>query len=101
MRDVEVSPLGQEPPRPIEQPSGIGAEMSAVTAAVAALPALPPADPRDRYGPRPVTVTWLLGRPQNTRRAYYRDLVLWLTYCDGVNLDPLAARRADADAWAA
>ncbi|MGH3750273.1 MAG: tyrosine-type recombinase/integrase, partial [Micromonosporaceae bacterium] len=42
-----------------------------------------------------------LGRPQNTRRAYYRDLVLWLTYCDGVNLDPLAARRADADAWAA
>ena len=74
---------------------------NAIAHAVAALPALPPADPNQRYGPRPVTVAWLLGRPANTRRAYYADLALWLSYCDAIDLDPLTARRADADAWAA
>lgn len=76
-----------------------GGDLAAVASAVAALPALPPADSSDRYGPRPVTTAWLLGRPPNTRRAYFADLSLWLGYCAEVGLDPLTARPADADAW--
>jgi site-specific recombinase XerD len=78
--------------------SGDG-DIAAVAEAVSALPALPAASNSDRYGPRPVTTAWLLGRPPNTRRAYFTDLSLWLAYCADVGLDPLAARRADADAW--
>ncbi|HEX6075874.1 MAG TPA: tyrosine-type recombinase/integrase [Micromonosporaceae bacterium] len=74
-------------------------DLAAVAEAVAALPALPAASNSDRYGPRPVTTAWLLGRPANTRRAYFADLSLWLGYCADVGLDPLTARRADADAW--
>lgn len=76
-------------------------DLAEVAVAVAALPALPAADNNDRYGPRPVTVAWLLGRPANTRRAYFADLSHWLAYCAQVGLDPLTARRADADAFAA
>lgn len=75
-------------------------DLEAVAAAVAALPALPAADNADRYGARPVTTAWLLGRPANTRRAYFADLSLWLSHCADVSLDPLTARRADADGWA-
>jgi site-specific recombinase XerD len=74
--------------------------LEAVAAAVAALPALPAASNNHRYGARPVTTAWLLGRPANTRRAYFADLSLWLSHCADVDLDPLTARRADADAWA-
>ena len=78
-----------------------GSDIAGIAAAVDQLPALPPADPSDRYGPRPVTVAWLAGRPPNTRRAYFGDLALWLAFCEDVGVDPLQARRADADAWAA
>lgn len=80
--------------------SGARGGIAALAAAVEALPALPPANPDERYGARPVTAAWLAGRSPNTRRAYYADLALWLAFCADVGLDPLAARRADADAWA-
>ncbi|WP_433323203.1 tyrosine-type recombinase/integrase [Spirillospora sp. CA-294931] len=70
--------------------------------AVALLPALVPEVPGDRYGLRALTAAWL--RSQNsdaTRRAYYRDLAGWLDFCARTGLDPLAARRADADDWTA
>lgn len=72
--------------------------------AVADLPALPPPspDPADRYGLRLLTVLWLeANKSLHTRRAYYADLADWLTWCDRTGLDPLAARRADLDAWKA
>lgn len=75
--------------------------VSVTAAAVAQLPALPPVDPADRYGARPVTVAWLASSPPNTRRAYFSDLARWLGFCDSAGLDPMSARRADADAWAA
>ncbi len=73
--------------------------MAAVVEAVDALPALPPVDPANRYGPRPVTAAWLIDRPANTRRAYYADLARWLGWCHSTGVDPLRARRADADVW--
>lgn len=70
--------------------------------AVAALPALPrpSSDPTDRYGLRILTVLWLeADKSPHTRRAYYADLAEWLGWCERTGLDPLAARRADLDAW--
>lgn len=70
--------------------------------AVAALPALPRqnSDPADRYGLRILTVLWLeADKSPHTRRAYYADLAEWLGWCERTGLDPLAARRADLDAW--
>ncbi|MGH3930794.1 MAG: tyrosine-type recombinase/integrase, partial [Pseudonocardiaceae bacterium] len=73
-----------------------------VTAAVALLPALPPADPADRYHVRNLTVLWLeADKSEHTRRAYYADLAAWLGWCARTGLDPMAARRADVDAWKA
>jgi integrase/recombinase XerD len=73
-----------------------------LTAAVALLPALPAADPADRYHVRNLTVLWLeADKSAHTRRAYYADLAAWLTWCARTGLDPLAARRADVDAWKA
>lgn len=101
-----------------------------ITAAVALLPALPaigPGDPDnpdnpvnpgnpvssvntvntvnpdvDRYHVRNLTVLWLeADKSEHTRRAYYADLAAWLTWCERTGLDPLAARRADVDAWKA
>lgn len=72
--------------------------------AVDALPALPPASaqPDDRYGVRMLTVLWLeADKSEHTRRAYYADLADWLGWCRRTGLDPLAARRADVDAWKA
>jgi integrase/recombinase XerD len=72
--------------------------------AVAVLPALPQQGPdRDeRYGVRMLTVLWLeADKSDHTRRAYYADLGDWLGWCHRTGLDPLAARRADVDAWKA
>lgn len=72
--------------------------------AVAALPALPPQtqDRSERYGLRVLTVLWLeADKSDHTRRAYYADLSDWLSWCERTGLDPLAARRADVDAWKA
>ncbi|HEY3686894.1 MAG TPA: tyrosine-type recombinase/integrase [Streptosporangiaceae bacterium] len=71
----------------------------AIAESVATLPALPVAD-TGRYGVRALTHLWLRRRRSaNTRRAYFRDLGLWLAYCDRHGLDPLRARRADIDDW--
>lgn len=73
-----------------------------ITAAVALLPALPIADPADRYHVRNLTVLWLeADKSEHTRRAYYADLAGWLAWCARTGLDPMAARRADVDAWKA
>ena len=75
--------------------------LAEIAAAVAALPALPPAAAGDRYGARPVTAAWLAAAAPDTRRAYYADLARWLAWCTAAGVDPLAARRADADVFAA
>ncbi len=68
--------------------------------AVDHLPGLPHAHPGDRYGVRNLTVLWLeADKSEHTRRAYFTDLAAWLTWCTRTGLDPLAARRADVDAW--
>ncbi|MGA6161112.1 tyrosine-type recombinase/integrase [Amycolatopsis magusensis] len=68
---------------------------------VAELPALPPPDPRDRYTPRALTVTWLSGKSPHTQRGYLRELDDWLHWCEANQLDPLDAHGADGDAWKA
>lgn len=89
----------EETPREVTVPAGWH---GAVRDAVAALPALPPADPGDRYGLRVLTALWLeADKSDHTRRAYYADLAEWLAWCGRTGLDPLAARRADVDAWKA
>ncbi|MGH3940681.1 MAG: tyrosine-type recombinase/integrase [Pseudonocardiaceae bacterium] len=73
-----------------------------LTAAVALLPALPPPDPADRYHIQNLTALWLeADKSEHTRRAYYTDLAAWLGWCTRTGLDPMAARRADVDAWKA
>jgi integrase/recombinase XerC len=71
---------------------------------VAVLPALPQQGPGpdERYSLRVLTVLWLeADKSDHTRRAYYADLGDWLSWCERTGLDPLAARRADVDAWKA
>jgi integrase/recombinase XerC len=69
-------------------------------AAVAQLPGLPPSDPLQRYGIANLTVLWLeADKSEHTRRAYFADLGDWLGWCVRSGIDPLAARRADVDAW--
>jgi integrase/recombinase XerC len=102
----------KEAPLPALAPRGIGiggtrtgdaggAELrTLLRAAVAELPALPEIDPLDRYGVRNLTVLWLeADKSEHTRRAYYADLADWLSWCLRTGVDPLAARRADVDAW--
>ncbi|MFV2172897.1 tyrosine-type recombinase/integrase [Actinomadura sp. LOL_016] len=49
-----------------------------------------------------LTAAWLRSQSSDaTRRAYYRDLAVWLDYCARTGLDPCAARRADIDDWSA
>ncbi|WP_158889361.1 tyrosine-type recombinase/integrase [Amycolatopsis anabasis] len=93
MTELSRTPAGAAAPATREQD---------LAEAVALLPALPPADPLDRYAIRHVTVLWLAAdKSEHTRRAYYADLAAWLSWCDRTGLDPLAARRADVDAWKA
>lgn len=74
--------------------------MREIAESVALLPALPPPDPKDRYHPRNLTTLWLMGiSSDRNRKGYFRDLGSWLTWCDQHNVDPFAARRADADTW--
>ncbi|MBG0831593.1 tyrosine-type recombinase/integrase [Planomonospora sp. ID67723] len=69
---------------------------------VAALPALGPVDVTDAYGVHRLTAIWLETRASPATRAAYRtDLHAWLTWCAERRLNPLAARRADADLYAA
>lgn len=74
--------------------------MREIAESVALLPALPPPDPDDRYHARNLTTLWLMGvGSDRNRKGYFRDLGSWLSWCDQHNVDPFAARRADADAW--
>ncbi|MBE1461037.1 tyrosine-type recombinase/integrase [Kibdelosporangium phytohabitans] len=83
-------------------PGQPGALRAVLVDAVGTLPALPPVDPADRYGIRALTVLWLeADKTEHTRRAYFADLAAWLQWCGRGGLDPLAARRADVDAWKA
>ena len=75
-------------------------DAAAIAESIATLPALPAARAGDRYGARALTHLWLRRRrSDNTRRAYFRDLGLWLAYCARHGVDPLRARRADIDDW--
>jgi integrase/recombinase XerD len=68
--------------------------------AVVLLSGLPQLDPADRYDLRLVTAAWLeTDKTDTTRVAYFGALQGWLSWCEGRELDPLAARRVDVDAW--
>src|SRR5690606_41570602 len=69
-------------------------ELSRIEEAVAALPGLPPPDPTQRYGVHRLTATWLAGLAPHTRRASFRDLAHFLTWCQRDGLDPRPARAA-------
>lgn len=72
---------------------------SRIAAAVEALP-LPTDDSGQRWTIRGATTAWLLAqRSHHTRRAYYRDISLWLVWCQQMGLDPREAVRADVDLW--
>ncbi|WP_067474841.1 tyrosine-type recombinase/integrase [Actinomadura hibisca] len=90
----------QPTPLPTAAPADAAQLRQMLIEAVTALPALPPPDPTDRYAPRHLTVLWLEKlNSHHTRRAYWRALTSWLTFCHRTALDPLAARAADVDAW--
>ena len=59
-----------------------------------------PGDPDDRYAPPRLTAEWL-GQYESphTVAAYGRELAGWLDWCQQNDVDPLSARRADADAY--
>ncbi|MBB5967184.1 tyrosine-type recombinase/integrase [Planomonospora venezuelensis] len=74
----------------------------ALAEAVTALPALGPVDPADPYGVHRLTAIWLETRASAATAAAYRtDLHGWLSWCARRRLDPLQARRADVDLYAA
>jgi len=93
-----ADPWGPKKEAPLERS---GADLrAALRGAVADLPGLPDVDPLDRYGVQNLTVLWLeADKSEHTRRAYYADLADWLGWCLRTGIDPLAARRADVDAW--
>jgi integrase/recombinase XerD len=62
------------------------------------LPAQRWSDPRMRL----LVTGWLAGfRSPRTRRAYAGDLLAWQQWCDARSLDPLRARRLQADLYLA
>lgn len=70
-----------------------------VMASVAAL-ALPGDGAEHRWNIRTATAAWLASRKsEHTRRAYFRDLADWTTWCEQTNLDPRDAKRGDVDAY--
>lgn len=72
-----------------------------VLAAVAVLP-LPDDDAGARWNLRTATAAWLRSRKSDhTRRAYWRELAGWLSWCERTGLDPRVARRGDVDAYLA
>ena len=77
-----------------------GSAETALAGAVAALP-LPIDDSDRRWNLRSTTAAWIASRKSAaTRRAYFGDLSLWLTWCEATGLDPRAATRGGVDTWA-
>ena len=73
--------------------------LSLISQAVGALP-LPAEPDAGRWNLRSATAAWLASRRSDaTRKAYWRDLGVWLTWCDETGVDPRAAKRADVDAF--
>lgn len=71
-----------------------------IAASVAAL-LLPVDDTTQRWNMQTATAAWLASKgSDHTRKAYYRDLSAWLTWCSRTGLDPRDARRGDVDVWA-
>ncbi len=67
-----------------------------ITDSVRVLPSLAADTPGDRYGIQLLTATWLAEcRSNETRRAYFRDLGKYLTWCQQDGLNPLEALPAD------
>lgn len=49
---------------------------------------------------RELVAGWLVGfASPHTRRAYARDITLWLSWCTASGIDPIAVRRPHVDAW--
>lgn len=70
-----------------------------IASAVAAL-ALPADDADRRWNMHTATAAWLASRKsEHTRRAYFRDLADWTSWCDQTGLDPRQAHRSDVDAY--
>jgi site-specific recombinase XerD len=68
------------------------------------VPAASLADEVAEYGPtrriRVLVAVWLESkRSEHTRRAYERDMTMWLKFLDENDVDPLQALRAHADIW--
>ncbi len=62
--------------------------------------ALPTDDGHQRWNVRTATAAWLASRKsENTRRAYFRDLTSWTSWCAHTDLDPREAKRGDVDAY--
>jgi integrase len=101
-----TTPPSRSPAVPVRVPGAAEPDTAAalvrrVAESVDLLPALPPPDPSDRYHVRTLTALWLVGLGETSRRGYYLVLAGWLSWCAGHGVDPLAARRADVDAWKA
>lgn len=57
-----------------------------------------------KYGPtrriQMLVASWLASFDSpETRRAYARDMRMWIKFCDELDVDPLAAIRVHVDAW--
>jgi site-specific recombinase XerD len=73
---------------------------ASIVASVAALP-LPTDDSGRRWNLNTATVMWIRSRKsEHTRRAYFRELSRYLTWCTETSLDPRDANRADIDLYA-
>jgi integrase/recombinase XerD len=82
-----------------ELASNVSDSHELIAAAVTALP-LPTDDTGRRWNLNTATVMWIRSRKSDhTRRAYYRELSRYLTWCAETGLDPRHATRADIDLY--
>lgn len=78
-----------------------GSSGDAIAQAVTALP-LPLDGAGQRWSLHTSTIAWLRSfTSPHTRKAYFRDLADWLTWCEATGLDPRNARRGDIDTYRA
>lgn len=102
MNSGQLDRWADRPAQPTLSNPSVATLRARIVHAVEQLPALPSPEPGQRYHVQGLTALWLeADKSEHTRRAYYRDLAEWLSWCDRTALDPLRARRADIDAWKA